>query len=442
MRYTKLSERQNRRRLGREIAHEGTFTGLVAVDAAENCGLRKLSAGPPLADGRVMTALAINDRLASDDQDRFLAAMLDRRAQKLQLGDYVPANISAIRARLETMLRELGVQNAEVADFRRLAGGASKEQFCFRLSAPGRVSEQLVLRMDPTDGVLETSRQREFEILAVAGELVPVPEPRWLDPDGRWLGAPAMITSFVTGTTKPSSGGAGVSGLGTGFTPEWRRKLAPQFMEQLSAIHRVDIRDSRLSHYEVPDADPFQAARFRVNLWSRVWRESALAPNPVFTVVESWLRANLPAADELVLVHGDFRTGNYLFDEASGEITAILDWELAHIGDYHEDLAWSLVEIFGARDEEGQYLCSNLMREDEFIEHYERATGRSVNRRTLHFYRILLAWSVVAMASNGLSAANNHHNHQDILLTWLSMVTPPLLDELTRLLLEESGNDT
>ncbi|MFD2136830.1 phosphotransferase [Novosphingobium resinovorum] len=165
----------------------------------------------------------------------------------------------------------------------------------------------------------------------------------------------------------------------------------------------------------------------------------AYAPIPGFAVVESWLRSNLPAARELVLVHGDFRTGNYLFDGDSGEITAILDWELAHVGDYHEDLAWSLVEIFGARDEQGRYLCSNLMTVEDFIGGYERETGRIVDRDTLRFYRILLSWSVVAMASSGLTAAANRHNHQDILLTWLSMVTHPLLDEITRLMLEEKA---
>jgi len=384
-----------------------------------------------------MTAALLEDLRSLDDQDRFLTAMLDGRAKKLLSGDYMPASPPEIRGRLETMLRENGVEAAEVSDFRRLAGGASKEQFLFTLAIAGEAPERFVLRMDPTDGVLETSREREFEVLAVARDVVPVPEPRWLDPDGRWLGAPAMITSFVEGTTKPTAGGAGISGLGTGFTPDWRKRLAPQFMTLLAAIHGVDIRDARLAHFEVPDADPYQAARFRVNLWSRVWRESAMAPSPVFAVVESWLRENMPRTDELVLVHGDFRTGNYLFNEESGEITAMLDWELAHIGDYHEDLAWSLVEIFGAHDEEGAYLCSNLMREDDFIARYEEATGRTVNRKTLRYYRILLAWSVVAMASNGLTAASNHHNHQDILLTWLSMVTPPLLDELTRLMLEE-----
>lgn len=74
---------------------------------------------------------------------------------------------------------------------------------------------------------------------------------------------------------------------------------------------------------------------------------------------------------------------------------------------------------------------------DELISRYEEATGRTVNRNTLNFYRVLLAWSTVAMCASGLRAARAHHNHQDILLTWLSMVTPSLVDELADLLLED-----
>lgn len=375
----------------------------------------------------------------ADDQDPALARMLDARTTKLSSPDYQPLAVSDIAERLTRLFAENLHPQAVVSHLRRLAGGASKEQFLFTLDAPLLAErEQLVVRMDPTDGVLETSREREFEILEAMQGVVPVPRPRFLDQDGAWLGASGMITSFERGSTKPPEAGAGVSGLGTGFTPQWRERLAPQFIRLMAAIHRFDFRAAGLRHFAVPDADPYQAARQRVNLWSRVWREGAYAPIPSFAVVESWLRSNLPAAQELVLVHGDFRTGNYLFDGDSGEITAILDWELAHIGDYHEDLAWSLVEIFGARDEQGRYLCSNLMVVEDFIGEYERETGRIVNRDTLRFYRILLSWSVVTMASSGLTAAANRHNHQDILLTWLSMVTHPLLDEITRLLLEEN----
>src|SRR3546814_5858142 len=92
------------------------------------------------------------------------------------------------------------------------------------------------------------------------------------------------------------------------------------------------------------------------------------------------------------MLHGEYRTGNYHFDEESGEITALLDWELARIGDYHEDLGWVLMEIFGAFDPDGTFRASDLFEREEFIGEYERRSGRSVNRRTLHYYDVMSSW--------------------------------------------------
>jgi len=58
------------------------------------------------------------------------------------------------------------------------------------------------------------------------------------------------------------------------------------------------------------------------------------------TLAEQWMRDRLPETDDLVLLHGDYRVGNFLFDAESGQFNAVLDWELAHIGDFHEDLGW------------------------------------------------------------------------------------------------------
>jgi aminoglycoside phosphotransferase (APT) family kinase protein len=371
------------------------------------------------------------------DQDPHLARMLDQRLERVRQGDYHPLRIADVEQRLARLLAERGEHDARISKIRRLSGGASKEQFRFDCALKDGEAQPMVLRIDPVDGVLETSRQREFEVLEILQGVVPVPRPLWLDADGSVLGAPGMVTSFERGVTKPPSGEANVSGLGTVFTREWRDALGPQFLDILAAIHAIDVRKAGLRHFAIPDADPRQAARQRVNFWARLWREGCREPSPMFAVVEAWLRDNLPECPELVLVHGDYRTGNYLFDPETRQITAVLDWEIAHVGDFHEDLAWSWVEIFGARDANGTFLCANLMPEDEFVSGYEARTGRTVNRRTLRFYRVLLSWSVLAMASMGLGAAAAHHNHQDALLTWLSMVNPALIDEITRLLLDE-----
>ncbi len=372
------------------------------------------------------------------DQDPFLSDMLDRRRERIAGGPYHPISDAAIGEKLQRLFAAHGKSAARTEDIRRMAGGASKEQFVFTyVDEAAGVREKLVLRMDPTDGVLETSRERECEVIEAVSGIVPVPAIRFRDLAGQWLDGTGMVTTFVGGVTKPSDAASGVTGLGTGFTPAWREKLTPRFIETLVKIHGFDFTTASLAHFGVPDAHPVQAALWRVNHWARVWREIAREPLPIFALTESWLRENLPICNDLVLLHGDYRTGNYLFEEATGEITCVLDWEAAHIGDFHEDLAWSLVRIFGSRDADGEYLCSSLMTVDELVARYEAATGRAVNRKTLHFYRVLQAWSTVAMCASGLRAARAHHNHQDILLTWLSMVTPSLVDELADLLLED-----
>src|SRR3546814_12700657 len=100
----------------------------------------------------------------------------------------------------------------------------------------------------------------------------------------------------------------------------------------------------------------------------------------------------MPDTADLVMLHGEYRTGNYLFDEASGEVTALLDWELARIGDYHEDLGWVLMEIFGSFDSDGTFRASDLIEREEFISEYERRSGRKVNRETLHYYDVMSSW--------------------------------------------------
>lgn len=371
--------------------------------------------------------------------DPFIADMLDAKPARVSAGDYHPKSAEEIAAALSRLFADNGDTVRQARSIRRMAGGASKEQFVFDTDTEHGDIARMVLRMDPCDGVLETSRVREAEVLAVARDVVPVPIVHFTDFDGTSLGMPGLVTSFVGGVTKPPEAGSGVSGLGTGFDARWRATLAPQFVRQLVAIHSCDVRDPRLAHFGVPDSDPRNAALWEVNHWARVWREDQQAANPIVALTENWLRANLPECHDPVLVHGDYRTGNYLFDADRGEIMAILDWELAHIGDHHQDLALGMVEIFGSRDENGADLCSSLMTESELIERYESESGRAVDRDTLTFYRILSAWSLLIMGgATGLRAVAARHNHQDILLTWLSMVVHPLSDEILRLITTET----
>jgi aminoglycoside phosphotransferase (APT) family kinase protein len=358
--------------------------------------------------------------------------ILDRRRASNSLPPYRAALTSEVTEMLAGFFAAHR-PGASVSGVRRVGGGASKEQFFFTLNEEDSV-EQYLLRMDPRKAITETDREREFELIKAMKGLVPVPEAAWVDPEAKYFPQPAAIMHVVRGVTKPSDAGIKVSGLGTWLGPDLRAKLRDQFLDYLVTIHAYDWRSKPIPGFEEPDADPKQAARWSFNYWREMWEIDEGEARPIMALAEQWLTANMPDAHELVLSHCDYRTGNYLFDEDSGEITAILDWEMAHIGDYHEDLAWVLMQVFGTFDK-GTFRASDLFEREEFITEYERRSGRTVNRKTLHYYDVMSSWKCnIIVAANGLAAARSQHNHQDVLLTFLGATTAMFVDDLVRLL--------
>ncbi|MFM6830861.1 MAG: phosphotransferase family protein [Novosphingobium sp.] len=360
--------------------------------------------------------------------------ILDRRAAHRSLPPYRAALIPEVTELLATYFARIK-PGSVVTGVKRVGGGASKEQFFFSLTS-GDKTEQYLLRMDPRSAITETDRGREFALLEAMTGVVPVPEAAWIDAEGSHFPQPAAIMKVVAGVTKPSGSGVKVSGLGTWLGGELRGKLRDQFLDHLVTIHAYDFRAKPLPGFEVPDADPKQAARWVMNYWRELWRIDEGETRPILALAEQWLMDNMPdcAPENLVLTHGDYRTGNYLFDEASGEITALLDWELARIGDFHEDLGWVLMQIFGTW-ENGEFRASDLFGREEFITEYERRSGRTVNRRTLHYYDLLSSYKCyVICGGNGLAAARSQHNHQDVLLTFLGGATAMFAGDLARLL--------
>ncbi|MBS0334182.1 MAG: phosphotransferase, partial [Proteobacteria bacterium] len=90
-----------------------------------------------------------------------------------------------------------------------------------------------------------------------------------------------------------------------------------------------------------------------------------------------------PPAQKLSVVHGDYRTGNFLFDEA-GEIHGVLDWEMAHLGDPLEDLAWGFNPIWRF----GRGLPGGLLSKPEAIAIWERASGLRADPKALHWWEL------------------------------------------------------
>jgi aminoglycoside phosphotransferase (APT) family kinase protein len=366
-----------------------------------------------------------------------MAALIERRVRTRTMEPYQARSTAFVTGALERFFAAERPSSA-VDDIRRMGGGASKEQFLFTLTQAGGQARKYVLRMDPRGAITETDRGREYQILKLVQGRIPAPLPVWLDPDGTHFGQPAVIMEFVGGVTKPSGAAMKVSGLGTLLGDPLRGRLSGQFLDALVTLHGIDWRTADLPGYAAPDGDPQQAARWSLNYWLALWDLDKVEDQPIVSLAAKWLQDNLPDCTELVLTHGDYRTGNYLFDEDSARITAVLDWELARVGDFHEDLGWVLMQVFGTVDTDGVFRANDLFGREDFITAYERASGRTVNRRTLHYYELLSSFKCyVIVAANGLAVARAQHNHQDVLLTFLGAAGPLFQADLCRLLSQE-----
>ncbi len=368
------------------------------------------------------------------DTEPHLAQLLEARKKRRFAPPYIPQREAAIGNILDAFFAK-EEPGCKVSNVSRLGGGASKEQFVFTLSRDNGEPRRYVLRMDPEEAITETSRKREWEILRAIGSTVPVPRPAWIDAEATTFPRPALIMDFAPGTPKPSSIDLSVTGLGTVLGERLREAIRPQYCDLLVKIHNFDWRSAELPSYGVPDADPKQATRWLIAFWKELLEQDVVAKEPIIRLATQWLEANIPDCDELSFVHGDFRTGNYLFDEESGRITAVLDWEMSYIGDRHADFAWLLQPVFGTLID-GRFRASDIFAgADDFIDCYNQAGGRPVDRRKLHYFTIFNNWkSYILVAVLGMRAAKEAHNHQDVLLTFLAATSPQFVDELASLL--------
>ncbi|MBA2935522.1 phosphotransferase family protein [Sphingomonas sp. CGMCC 1.13654] len=365
-----------------------------------------------------------------------IKTILDRTVRQRATGPYRPKSDAEVIAMLGRFFAHKGYREVAVTQVSRMSGGASKEQFAFTFRHAGDTEgERLVLRMDPLEAIAQTCRGREAEVQRLMADHLPIAPVRFHDADGDLLGQPAVILGFVAGVTEPTAlRGKGVSGMG-GQLGEFAAKLAPQYIHALATTHRFDVANTTFDYFSVPRANSRQAAIWQVNWWSRVWWDSLVEPVPMVTLAERWLRENAPVCDTPVLVHSDLRMGNFMFEEPSGDFTAVLDWELAHIGDLHEDLAWTTQKIFGAWRDDGVFLVSGLLPRDEFFRLYEEASGNRIDPVRLHYYEVLNAYKCAVMdLGQAMRAAKEGNNHQEVVLTWLGSAGAVFLDHIVTLI--------
>ena len=278
---------------------------------------------------------------------------------------------------------------AAIEHLARESGGASRQTWSFNAVVNGEC-HGLILRRDPPplDPAKEKAererstaldRATEFRVLAAAHKAgARAPEPLFELSTADGLGEAYVMRRI---------GGTAIARKLLRDPPyeKARGLIAGQLGEILARIHSTDL--ATLPPLERREAaDHIAGLRHSLDLLG--------SPQPVFELALSWLDRRKPQPTaEPVLVHGDYRTGNYLADESG--VTAILDWEGAHLGDPVEDLGWLCVKSwrFGAIDKPAGGFGSR----EELWSAYRRAGGARVDPARAHWWEVFgtVRWGII-----------------------------------------------
>ena len=269
---------------------------------------------------------------------------------------------------LRPVLGDVSIENLTA-----LTGGASRTTSAFdAVTAKGR--QALILRTGPPDEVhagmeLEARVQ---ERTAAAG--APVPHILAADNSSAALGNPYLICNAIAGETI-------VRRIHRALDDAGRDRLLRQCAQALAAIHRADPHGIGLEKSE-------QLTEWRDRL------DEMADTTATFEWAFRWLASNRPAPTPQRLVHGDFRMGNLIVDESA--LAAVLDWELVHIGEIYEDLAWFCIRAwrFGAPEALG---AGGLGSVEDFLTAYEDAAGEDLDRAAFRWWLTVatLRWGVI-----------------------------------------------
>lgn len=364
--------------------------------------------------------IAKNSRIPGEQRKAVMREFIaweagDREAQVavFDVGDTSDA-VDITRDNLSAYLRDhFHEPDMHVTSLTPLAGGFGKETLLFDVAGKA-LSGSFVMRRDLAGGASLTNDchriYMEYPVIKAAhARGFPAPDALWLDTDHRLL----LGGDFIVMRKSPGQIGGNFFGAQTAVPDS----LVDSLGDIMARLHSLP---PLTELGELGDA-------IRPDLWNKSrgetthdyvngWRDYFLAnnhmPSPSLMALFGWLLDNVPEREgRSVMLHGDFGFHNFLFD--AGELTAVLDWEFAHIGDPAEELGYVRETVGDAIDW------------DRLVARYNAAGGEPVDARTLQYFRV---WAHVrnAAASNLVSANFVAGFADDLKLAFLPHIHFPL----------------
>lgn len=284
-------------------------------------------------------------------------------------------NPDDLKAAIEAHLAAETGGPAAVRALEPLGGGACQDNYRVEVTlAAGELAgdHTLVLRSDAVRSLPGSiNRKDEFAVISAAVRAgVKTPKARFLAQDLVRPGAYAYFLDWAQGTA------IGRRVLRDADLADARLGLARRLAHELAKIHSIT---PATSPAPLPPAVPDVLA------FTRTMVETMREPRPALFLALRWLEQNPMESPEVTLVHGDFRTGNFMVTPDG--LSAILDWEFAHWGSPSWDIAW--ITMRNWRFGQNKLPVGGFARREEFHEVYEQRSGRKVSRKDVHYCEVL-----------------------------------------------------
>ncbi|MQA84278.1 MAG: phosphotransferase [Streptosporangiales bacterium] len=325
-----------------------------------------------------------------------------------------------------SILREAGELDGpgEEPRLTQLEGGWSRHTYVLSRGEP-REGRAYVVRVKPPGGLLDSDLVTEYKTYrALQDSKVPIPP----------------VYGCSGSADNPFGGPFFVMGWKPGEAPNvWRRRdrerleadwydgrvLAGELARILADIHEVD-----------PDGltflGPPRSFDDVVGRWRETYEEMRLVDDPIVEEAFAWVASRRPPPVPPTLVHGDYRIGNMLLHR--DQVSAVMDWELAYVGDPHFDLGYTSLRYVAGRFAGGGSLLLDAVADREwFYARYERLSGRAVDREAVDTYAALGALMLITILCTGVRMYEEGRT-SDIRMAWNRFAIPGLRQELTSLM--------
>ena len=274
--------------------------------------------------------------------------------------------------------RQPGWRDLKILDITKIAGGFSKVTLLIEIEDQANGRHSLAVRAQPATNILElhaADLSNEYPIVQLAhAEGVTVAEPLWLETDSSFFGTRFMVSRKVPGRNL---------GDATGAREEVTDNMVRSLARESARIHNIDLDIARSELQQSALADWCNietidaATRKIVQFWRDLADGVGIAKSPLIERGFRWLEENIePCSDRPSLLHGDIGLHNVLIENE--RVTAVLDWEVAHIGDPAEDLSWTL------------QCTDQYVSEERLLEMYFEAGGKPVSEYRLRYFDVFM----------------------------------------------------